>query len=97
MVLSYVGGKGVVENNLEHQVQQLQRSEKGIKGARWYGFQYACTASIGINDQPIIFNFGMLLFDKCLSYIVYSILSVSSPLYLHNLHPLLHLNFFFRE
>ena len=100
MVLSYVEGKGNVENNLEHHVQQLQRFEKGIKGARWCGFQYACTASIDMNNQPIVFNFGKILVMNtsviCLSYVVFSVLDVSSPLCLHALHPHLYLGSFFR-
>ena len=50
--------KGATQNNLEQQIQQLQRSEKGIEGARWFGFQYAPTASKGLNQQSAVFNFG---------------------------------------
>ena len=54
------GGKGLIENNLQQHIQQLQNYEKGgIEGARWHGFQYAQTASIGMKEQPVVFKFGM--------------------------------------
>ncbi len=77
------GGKGLIENNLQQHIQQLQNYEKGgIEGARWHGFQYAQTASIGMKEQPVVFKFGMftlllLSFFCSLSLRVYSILRLT--------------------
>ena len=50
---------GIVENNLAQQLEQLKTREGGKESAKWYGLQYAPSASLGINLLPNVYKFGL--------------------------------------